>query len=142
MDNPGQVITNYKKEVVKKKNKCAANKKERLAKLCASVGSFSSLYFESSFFLLPCCMLAPMSALVPALVPVFMPALKPTLVLAPMLASFSHLRSLVVLSFDHLPVPAASSALFLPHHAFVSCYRILALLLSLFVLGLSFFLGS
>lgn len=39
VDNPSQVVTNFKEEMIKKKNKCAAKKKERLIKVCALVGS-------------------------------------------------------------------------------------------------------
>lgn len=40
IDNPGWVITDSEKKVVKKKNKNTAKKKEQLAKLCAFVRFF------------------------------------------------------------------------------------------------------
>lgn len=51
MDNPGQVVTDFKEEVVKKKNKYTAKKKERLTKLYILVGSLLSPHLESSLFL-------------------------------------------------------------------------------------------
>ena len=85
VDNPGWVVTDSEEEVVKKKNKCTAKRKERLAKLCASVGS--PLFFcpESSLFSTPRSISAPVPAL------------------------FFRPGSPVVLSSGRLPTPAAVS---------------------------------
>ena len=117
--------------MVKKKNKRAAKRKERLAKLYAPIRF--SLFFrpESSFLLSPYSVPAlvpalvppPLPAFVPASVPAPVPALVPTLVPA----SFSRLGSSVVLLSSCVPAPAAVS-----HRA---------LILPLFVLGPPLFFG-
>lgn len=132
MDNPGQVVTDLEEEVVKKKNKCAAKKKERIAKFHDFVRSLLSPHPEFSPFLLPCSMPAPMPALmlalVPTLMPAFMPASMPALVSASIPALVSHLKSSNVL---------------LSCYALVFCRQISALLLSLpSGLSLTLFLGS
>ena len=50
IDNSDQVVIGSKKEVVKKKNKYAANRLEWLVKICVSVKFSSSPCFKSSFF--------------------------------------------------------------------------------------------
>ena len=106
VDNPGQVVTDSEEEVVKKKNKRTAKRKERLAKLCAPVKSPSSSCLESSLFLsprfVPTLVPALVPATVPSLVPIPMPAPVPALVPTPL----SRLRSFVVLSSGRLPAPA------------------------------------
>ena len=44
VDNPGQVVMDFKEKTMKKKNKCTAKRKERLAKLFAPIRSFLSPY--------------------------------------------------------------------------------------------------
>lgn len=118
-----------KEEVVKKKNKCMAKKKERLVKLNASVKFLLSSCPEFSLFLLPCSLPAPL------------PALMSALVLAPLLAPVSYLRSFAVLLSGCVPALTVFTALFLLYHAFISNCKISALLLLLFVLGSPLFLG-
>ena len=105
VDNPGQIVTDFEEKVVKKKNKCVAKSKERLAKLCATIGSLLSPCPESSLFLLPCSIPAFVLTFVPAPMPAFLPAPVP----APIPASFSHPESLVVLLSDCVPTPATVS---------------------------------
>ena len=94
IDNLSQVVTDSKKEVVKKKNECMAKRKEQLVKLSAFVKFLLSSCPESSFFLLPCSLPVPLTALMPALV------------LTPLLAPVSYLRSLTVLLSGCLPALA------------------------------------
>ena len=99
VDNPGQVVMDFEEKMVKKKNKCVAKRKKRLAKLCALVGSLLSPRPESSLLSSP--------YFVPAPMPALMPALMPTLVLTLMPAFLSHLGSPVVLSSNCVPTPTA-----------------------------------
>ena len=105
---------------MKKKNECAAKRKERLAKLCAPIGSFSSFRLESSLLLMPYSVPALVPALVPAPVPTPMPAFVPALVPAPVPtpvpAPVSRPRSPVVSLSGRVPAPAVVSrqALMLP----------------------------
>ena len=85
VNNLGQVVTDFKEEVVKKKNKYVAKRKQWLAKLHVLVGSFLSPHFESSLLSSPCSMPAPMPALVPAPEPAFIPTPVPDPVPAPFL---------------------------------------------------------
>ena len=110
VNNLGQIVMDSEEKVVKKKNNCAAKRKKWLAKLCISVGSFSSLCSEFSLLLSPCFLPAPVPALMPALVP----ALVPTPVPAPVPAPFFCPRSSVVLSSDHLPALATISRCRIP----------------------------
>ena len=133
VDNPGQIVTDSKEEVVKKKNKRAAKTKERLTKFCALVESLLSPCPKSSFFLLPHSVPAPMPALVstPVLSLVLAPMLAfvPTPVSALVPVSLSRSGSPVVLSSGRMPTPAA-----------VSRRKIPALILPLPILGLSLLL--
>lgn len=97
----GQVVMDSEEELVKKKNKYAAKKKERLAKLQAPVGFTLSPYPKSSPFLLSCSMPTSMPAFIPA--PVTTPIFRP--------------RSPAILSSYHVPAP-------------ISRPRLLAVLLS------------
>ena len=97
VDNPGQVVTDSEEKVVKKKNKRVAKIKERLAKLCAPVGSPLSPRPESSLFLSPRSVPAPVPALVFAPLP------------TPVPAPLSRPGSPVVLSSGRVPAPAAVS---------------------------------
>ena len=114
IDNLSQVVTFSEEKVVKKQNKYAAKRKERLAKLCALVRSPLSPYPKSSLFLSPYSL------------PASMPALVPTFVSAP----FFRLRSLDALLSGCVPAPAAVS------HCGIS-----ASLLPLLVLSPSLFFG-
>ena len=105
VDNPGHIVTNSKKEMVKKKNKCAAKRKERLAKLYAPVGSSLSPRPES-FLLLS---LYSVPALLPALVPTPILALMPAPLSAFVPTLFSCSGSSVVSSSGFVPAPAAIS---------------------------------
>lgn len=134
VDNPGQIVTDFEREVLKKKNKCAAKKKERLVKFPAFVEFFLSPSSESSPFLLPYFMPTPILALVPALIPTPVPALVPTFV--------SRLGLPAILLSCCIPIPAVSTAFSLPQHALVSCCEILVFLSLLLMLDLSLFLGS
>ena len=130
VDNLGQVVTNSEEKVVKKKNKCAAKKKERLAKLHALFGSFLSLCLEFSLFSSPRSVPALVPALVPAPVPALVTAPLPAPVLALVLAPFYRFGSYIVLSSGHMLAAAA-----------VSCRGIPALMLPLLVFSLSLLLG-
>ena len=131
VDNPSQVVTDFEEKMVKKKNKRAAKRKERLAKLYALVGFLLSPYSEFSLLLLsyfvpvlvPDLVPAPMLALVAAFVPALLPAPMPT--------PFSCSRSSVVLLSGCVPTPSA-----------VFYCEILALMSSLLMFSLSFLLGS
>ena len=99
VDNSSQIVTDSKEEMVKKMNKCAAKKKERLAKLCALIKCFLFSYPKSSLFLSP----RSMSAFVPT--------------------SLSYLGSPIIFLSSHMPAPAAISrngisALMLPLSVF------------------------
>ena len=135
IDNPGQVVTDSGEDVVKKKNKRAAKKKEWLAKLRAPVRSPLSSRLESSSCLLPRFMRTPVPALVPTPVPALGPALVPALMSAPMPAFVPALVPVLISR-------PRSLALLSSCHASISCYGILALLLLLLtMLGLLLFLG-
>lgn len=69
---------------MKKKNKSAAKRRERLAKLRAFVGSPLSPCSEFSALMSFCSVPTSMPALVPALMPAFVPALVPALIPIPM----------------------------------------------------------
>ena len=152
MDNLGQVVTNLEEEVVKKKNKHAAKRKERLAKLCAPIRSPLSFCPEFFPFLLPCFVLASIPALVPTSVPASVPALVPTLepalIPALVLAPVSTFVLILLPTFVLAPVPALVSrprsfVVLLSRHASVFYRRIPTLLLPfLSMLGPLFFLGS
>lgn len=47
VNNSGQVVTNFKEELVKKKNKYIIKRKKQLAKLCSSIEYFLSFYPRS-----------------------------------------------------------------------------------------------
>lgn len=126
MDNPGQIVMDSEEEMVKKKNKCVAKRKERLVKLCAFVRSLLFPYPKSSLFSSLCSMPAPM----PAIISAPMPAVVPAPVFASVLASFSRLGSPVLLLSGHLSALVA-----------VSCCKIPALMSPLFVLGPTLSLG-
>ena len=101
---------------MKKMNKRTAEKKEQFAKLHAFVRSLSSLCLESSFFLSPYSVPAPVPAFVTAFVPAILLALVPTLL--------SHSKSPIIMLSGRVPTPAA-----------VSFCEIPALLSLLFVLS-------
>ena len=126
VDNIGQVVPDFEEEVVKKKNKHAAKRKKRLAKLCALVGSLLSSRPKSFLLLLSCSVPAPVSALVPAP----MPTLVPVTISAPVLAPFSCLGYPIVLLYGCMPAPPA-----------ISCRGIPAFMSPLFMLGLPLLLG-
>ena len=113
VDNLGQVVTDSEEEVVKKKNKRAAKRKERFAKLCAPIGSFSSPCPKSSFLLSPHSVPTPVHALMPAPMSTFVPApvtaLVPAPVSTPMPVPLSRPGSPVVLSSGCVPAPATVS---------------------------------
>ena len=109
MDNPGHVVSDFEEEVLKKKNKRAAKKKEWLAKLRALVGSPLSPHLESSFFSSPRSMSALVLALMPAPMPGFVPASVPAPIPTPVPAPLSCLGSFVVLSSSCIPTLAAVS---------------------------------
>ena len=69
MNNPGQVVIKSEEKMVKNKNKRAAKRKERIAKLCAPIASSLFSYLESSFFLSPRFVFLLMPALMPASMP-------------------------------------------------------------------------
>ena len=131
MNNPGQVITDSEEEVMKKKNKHTAKKKEQLAKLHAPVGSPLSPCPESFLLLsrrsVPALVPALVPAPVPAPLPAPVPALMPAPVPAPLPAPLSCPGSPVVLLSGCVPTPAAVSRR--------------ALMSPLPVLGLSLLLG-
>ena len=124
VNNLSQIVTNFEEEVVKKKNKHVAKRKERLTKLYAPIGSFMSLYPESSSLLLPCFVSAPMPTCVPALIP----------------ALIFHTRSPTILSSRYVPTLVSylgSPTILMSRHTLVFRHEIPALLLSLLsVLGL------
>lgn len=124
VDNSSQVVTDSKKEMVKKKNKPSAKRKEQLAKFRAPIGSFLSSYPKSSLFLSPHSVPALVSALVPAPMPTLLP----------------RFESPIVLSFGRMPATAASVTFSLSRHTSVSCCGILAFLSPLIVLGPLFLL--
>lgn len=123
---------------MKKKNKCIAKRKKWLAKICALVGCLLSSHLESSSFLLPRSMPAPMFALVHALLPALIPALLPALVLSPVFL----LRSSAILLSCHMSISVKSAVFFLPCYALDSRRGILALQLPLPIFSLLFLLGS
>ena len=94
VDNPSQVVTNLEENMIKKKNKHAAKRRKRLAKLCSPLGSLLSPYPESS----------PLSS--PSAMPALMPAFVPTIVPAPMPALMPALVSVLVPAFVPAPIPA------------------------------------
>ena len=148
--------------MVKKKNKCTAKKKKRLAKLYTLLRS--PLFFCPEFSLL----LSPnsMAAFVPTLIPTPIPALvfyprslaillfycmpafvfclgSPNILLFCCLpASISCPRSLDILLSYYVPALATFAAFFLPYHISVSSCKIPAFLLSFFMLSLFLLLGS
>lgn len=149
--NLGQVVTDSKEEVVKKKNKYTAKRKQRLAKPYPAIKYFSFPCLESFSFLSLFFM------------PAFVPAIMPALIFALMPAFISYLKSLTILSSYHMPTPVfypRSSASLLSYHlptlvsclrslavllfchVFVSCYGISALLLPFLILGLPFLFRS
>lgn len=67
VDNPGQVVTDFKKKVIKKKNKRVAKKKEWLAKFYVLVESFLSSHFRFFIILSSCYIFAPLFILNPLL---------------------------------------------------------------------------
>ena len=116
IDNFDQIVTDSEEEVIMKKNKCAAGRKKRLAKLCTPFGSVLSSHPKSSLLLLP--------RFVPTSVLAFMLAFVPVLVPAPVLALFSCSGSPVVSLSGCVPTSAA-----------VSHCKIPALILPLPILG-------
>lgn len=153
IDNPGQVVRDSEKEVVQKKNKCMAKRKERLKKLHTPIGSLSSPHPKSSSFLIP----HPLPTLISALV--LAPMLTP--MFAPMPGLISRPRSPAVLSSRYIPTQAKFVTHFLLCPAPSSCLRsspllffhsvpvpvisrcgILTHLLPFLVLGLSLLLES
>lgn len=133
MDNLGQVVIDSEQEMIKKKNKHAAKRKEQLIKLCVLVESPLSLYLKFFLFLSPYFV----SASMPALITIPISCFESSTI---MLSSYMptpvfYLGSLVLLSFHYMSTPAASLALSLPRHTFVSCCGISALLLLLFLLS-------
>lgn len=114
---------NSKEVLVKKKNKCAAKKKERLAKLCTLVRFFLFFCPESSLFL----SFYSISTLVHALISALVPFLIPT--------PISNLKFSTVLLFYCVLIPAIFIALFLSFNVFISCYGIPTPLLLLLMLG-------
>lgn len=152
------MVTDSKEEVIKKRNKRAAKRKERLEKFCALIRSSLTSRSKSSLFLIP--------RLMSTLVPAFMAAPMPTCFFNP--RSFVDLLSYYIPTFvsrpgsydvslsHYIPTPAVSTTLSLPcatpdYHPrsfalfsfcllpapVVSCYGILALLLPLPILDLS-----
>lgn len=83
IENLDQVVTDFKKEVVKKKNKHIAKNKKQLAKLCAFIGFFLFSYSESSLLLLLCFVFAPIFAIISALIPISVPTLMLALISTP-----------------------------------------------------------
>ena len=153
VDNLGQVVTNFEKEVMKKKNKYAAKKKKRLAKLYVPIRSFLSSCFESSPLLLPCPLHTLVLVFVFAFIPVLVLASMPVLVFhsgSPVILLTYHIHALIscpespaILLSCYMPTPARFATLSLSCHTFVSCCKILALLLPLFsILDLSLLFGS
>ena len=133
VDNHGLIVTNFKQEMIKKKNEYAIKRKTRLTKLYAPIKFLLSLRSKSFLFLSPCFM--------PTFVPVFMLVFMPVFVSAHLFTPVSCLGSCVVLSSGCMPVPAVCVAFFLSCHAFVSCCGISALLSSLLLLSPRFSLG-
>lgn len=133
LDNLSQIVIDSKEEVVKKKYKYVARRKERLVKLYAFIKSFLFPCLKSSPFLSLYSILAPMFGLMLTLIPTSLLVFILTLVFC--------LESFAVLLFCYVPTPAISAAFFLPCHTFVFCCGILALLLPLFMLSLLLFLG-
>ena len=141
VDNPGQVVTDFKKEVVKKKNKSAVKRKERLAKLRALVGSPLSTCPKSSSLLSLCLIPTPMSALMSALLPSLITTPIPAPIFcseSPAVLSSCRIPALVsrlgfsaVMLSCCLPVLAGSADLSSFCHTPVFCCRIPALLLPL-----------
>lgn len=74
INNSGQIVMNFEEEVVKKKNECAAKKKERLIKLRILVRSLLSFDLKSSLLLLLYSLPTPIPAFVLVFVLVLMPA--------------------------------------------------------------------
>lgn len=124
IDNPSQVVINSKKEVVKKKDKCTAKRKEQLAKLC---GSSLSPCHKSSPLSLPCFVPVFLPTFVPAPIFALVPAFMPTFVLAPIFC----LKSPAVLLSYCLLTLAASKDFSSPCHILVFCCGIPALRLQL-----------
>lgn len=149
VDNYDQVVTDSEKEVMMKKNKYAAKRKEQLAKFCSPIKSFLSPCPEFSSFLLPC--FAP--ALMPTLVPTLVPALMPTFMPVPvsysgflaillshsLLVSVFCLRFPAILSSCCVPALARFIALFLLCHTPVFYCRILAFLSRFLICLVHFF---
>ena len=159
VDNPRQIVTDFEEEVVKKKNKCVAKRKEQLAKLCTPIVSSLSSCLWSPAVLLSRYIPAPVShhrspavllshhvlALVfclgftvlllscHVLAPVSCPGLPAVLLFYCLPTLIAHPESLAVLLFCRMPAPAVSLALSSPCCAPVSCCEISALLLLLFV---------
>lgn len=143
---------------MKKKNKCAAKKKEQVAKLCIFGRSPSSFYLKSPFFLLSYFMPAPVFALMTTLlshprssailsfcyvsVPVFYSRFIAVFSFYCMTTLVSYPKSIAILSSYYVLAPAPFAAFFLLYHALISFCGISALLLPIFLLNPPFFLGS
>lgn len=128
VDNPGQVVTDSEKKVMKKKNKCVTKKKERLVKFYTFVKSLLFFYLWSPAVLLSCCIAALVSC--PESLAISLSYCMPTAVFCS--------RSLIILLFYCVPAPifyfgslvillsyckpalAAFVAFFLPCYTFVS----------------------
>lgn len=89
INNLDQVVIDFEEEIVKKKNKHAAKRKEQFAKLCIPIRSLLFAFFESLFFL--------SSRSMSALMPAFMPTPMPAFVLVLMPTSISCFGSFTVL---------------------------------------------
>lgn len=94
VDNPGQVVMDSEEEILKKKNKRVAKRKEQLAKLCILVGCLLSPFPKLFPLLLSRSVLAPMLALMT--IPIFYPGSFAVLLSRYMLAPNSHLGSLAI----------------------------------------------
>lgn len=150
INNPSQIVADFEKEIVKKKNKLMAKKKKRLAKLYTLIGSRLSFCPRSSTVLLSYYI----SVLVfhPRFPAVLLFCRMLTLVSCPrsctvllfcyMPAPISCPRSLVILLSCYIPAPTAFATFFLPHHTLVSGCKISALLLPLFMPNPLFILRS
>ena len=167
VDNSGWLITDSEKKIMKKKNKCTAEIKERFAKHHSLVRSPSSchprspaiLFFRyvlgpisclgSPTILLSSCVLALVFSLgfpanllsrcVPA--PVSYPRFPAVVSSCCVSTSISSCESLAIFLSCHLSVPAASATLSSFCHALVFCSGISVLLLLFSVLSACLFLG-